>query len=62
MKQKTFYFLSIICCMSLLSSAKQTGKKCDHLCKNNAAKCPKQVQARERYGYDLSPLTFFINL
>jgi hypothetical protein len=64
MKQKTFYFLAIICCMSLLSSAKQSGKKCDHICRFNQAKCAKQAQnaARERYSYDLSPLTFFINL
>jgi hypothetical protein len=64
MKQKTFYILAIVCCMSLFSSAKQIGKKCDHLCKYDQSKCPKQVlkETKEKAGYDLSPLTFFINL
>jgi hypothetical protein len=64
MKQKTFYILAIICCMSLFSSAKQSGKNCDDkiCCKQNKLKVAKQVQAKPavKTGFDLSPLQVFV--
>jgi len=61
MKQKTFYILAVICCLSFISSAKQGGKQCDGICKN-VQKCPTQTlqKAKEKRGYDFSPLTSFI--
>ena len=62
MKRKTFYILALICCMSFMSSAKQSGKKCDGICKNAQSKCPAQAvqKAKAKTGYDFSPLTSFI--
>jgi hypothetical protein len=59
MKPKTFYLLMIICSMSLLSSAKQSGKDCDKTCSGfSKQKCPKQAQpkAAKEADYDLPPL------
>jgi hypothetical protein len=62
MKQKTFYILAVICCLSFMSSAKQGRKQCDGICKNMQSKCPTQAlqKAKEKPGYDFSPLTSFI--
>jgi hypothetical protein len=60
MKPKTIYILMIICCMGLLSSAKQSGKDCDKTTCNGFTKqkCPKQAQPKtaKEADYDLPPL------
>ena len=45
MKPKTFYILAIVCSLSLLSSAKQSGQYCDKktCCGYGKPKCPKQA-------------------
>jgi len=59
MKLKTVYILALICCASLISSAKQ--KACNGSC------CKMQEQLNKsrlikasRAGYDLSPLNHFV--
>lgn len=60
MKPKTIYMLMIICSMSLLSSAKQSGKYCDKTCTGfTKQKCTEQAKpkaAKEAASYDLPPL------
>jgi hypothetical protein len=65
MKQKAFYIIAAICCLSLFSAAKQSGKKCDGICcKSLPSPCPKQnsSKAKEHSDYTISPLSFFISL
>ncbi len=61
MKPKTFYILMIICSVSLLSSAKQTGSKCDKqkCCKLNVQNADKKLlpKGAEKTGFDHSPLS-----
>jgi hypothetical protein len=62
MKYKTLYILAIVCFMSFLSSAKQTGKGCDtnscSCCKFNKEKAAKQAQVikPDQSELDISPL------
>ena len=61
MKPKTFYILLLICSLSLFSSAKQAGSKCD---KQNCCKFYEQksgtklsMKAPEKPSYGHSPLS-----
>jgi hypothetical protein len=60
MKQKIFYILLIICCMSLFSSAKQSGKESIRktCCDLSKAKCTNQIRpkAAKETDFDLPPL------
>jgi hypothetical protein len=61
MKKKTLYILTVICCMSLLSSAKQqSGKPCPSICKTTCAKKQIRPQVEEKSEYDLSHLSLFL--
>jgi hypothetical protein len=64
MKQKAFYIIAAICCLSLFSAAKQSGKKCDGICRSLPSQCPKQnpLKVKEHSDYTISPLSFFISL
>ena len=61
MKPKTIYILIIICGMSLLSAAKQTGSKCDKQksCKVTERKAAVKLLQKgvEKAGDDHSPLS-----
>ncbi|MBC7948856.1 MAG: hypothetical protein H7Y42_13285 [Chitinophagaceae bacterium] len=61
MKQKTCYILLVVCCMSLFSAAKQSGRKCDCRSSSSVPKT-KTVPSATGSGYDLSPISFIINL
>jgi hypothetical protein len=60
MKQKTFYMLAIICCMSFFSDAKQSCRQNDiPVYKSvNKKNCIKKDQPAT--GYDISPMRFLI--
>jgi hypothetical protein len=60
MKQKIFYMLAIICCISFFSDAKQKCKNHDiSVCKCiSKKKLIKKDQAET--GYDVSPMRFLI--
>jgi hypothetical protein len=60
MKQKIFYILMLICCMSLFSSAKQSGKVCTKktIYSSGTPGITKQVEpkAENETEFDLPPL------
>lgn len=58
MKRKFIYMLVLVCCVSFLSSAKQSGKNCSKKTKYTK----QQIKASEvkGTGFDLSPLHLFI--
>ena len=49
MKQKVFYIILVICCLSTFSSAKQTGKECQM---NTCCKLKKQDTPKEKGNTD----------
>ena len=55
---------ALICCMSIFSSAKQSGNNCDKKshCMPNKQNCTKQSRPESgaRMGFDLSPLQLFV--
>ncbi|HWC55288.1 MAG TPA: hypothetical protein VG676_17010 [Chitinophagaceae bacterium] len=64
MKRKTFYLLVVICCLSVISSAKQANYNC---CKKigciiNESALQQPVKAGQKSGtdYALSPLQLFV--
>jgi len=60
MKQKIFFMLAIICCISFFSAAKQNNNKCNrHFYKTEGkTKCVKQT--KEVTEYDVSPMRFLL--
>ncbi|HTE32738.1 MAG TPA: hypothetical protein VK666_20295 [Chryseolinea sp.] len=64
MKPKPFYIIALICCMSIFSSAKQSGKISSKSCKESAVKGMKETNAKaegaEADVVSLSPLKFSI--
>jgi len=60
MKQKIFYMLAIICCMSFFSAAKQNDSNCNLHSPKNAVKAKSIKQAKQNIGYDVSPMRFLI--
>jgi P pilus assembly chaperone PapD len=64
MKQKIFYIVVIVCCLSLFSSAKQAGKVCvkNTNCQLSKKKMENAVQDKNKgqAEFDLSPLRLFL--
>ena len=60
MKQKTFYLLAIICCMSFFSAAKQVDSNCNRHLPKNSIKVKSIKQTKQAVGYDVSPMRFLI--
>jgi hypothetical protein len=60
MKQKTFYMLAIVCCMSFFSAAKQNGTKCNMNCCKSTIKAKSINQSEQETGFNPSPLRLLI--
>jgi hypothetical protein len=60
MKQKIFYMLAIVCCMSFFSAAKQNDSKCNLHCCKTAVKAKSLNDAGQETGFNLSPLRLLI--
>lgn len=64
MKRKIFYLLALICCMSAISSARQTGRVYNkNTCCTAKTRQPAKMETGKNAGiagFDLSPLQFFI--
>jgi len=64
MKRKSFYLFLIICCISMISSARQrysgtcTAKPTEEVVNTNAPAI--EEPSKEKTGYDLSPVGFFV--
>lgn len=64
MKRKTFYLLVVICCLSVISSAKQANDKCCQkmgcILEGSALQQPVKTEQKSGTSFDLSPLQFFV--
>jgi len=62
MKQKIIYMLAFICCLGLLSSAKQMDNECIKKCKADkvSKQKPAPVKAKKLASADLRPFHFFL--
>jgi len=62
MKRKIIYMLAFICCLSLLSSAKQVGIDCIKKCEDKPGKPKKTAPAKVKKiaSADLRPFHFYL--